>query len=373
MWILSRYIHQEIMQRFLWLTGLLFCIYLSSKFIDLLEAVSVGTIPSIFIFKMLWLKAFSVLPKLLPVTLFFAVILTYSRLVSDNELLIMRASGVGSLQHIWVLLSLLLPICLFMVGVSFFASPWSAALFGELKVQAQKDAQITAFTAGRFKTFKHDNKQWVFYVNSAADDQEVMQEVFMQSKDDHGFTVLTADSARFKQDKELYRYIHFYNGQIYNGSSDALDYTVTAFKEYAILLNADASLLNMTRQLKSTAIPSATLFASDTRQHRIELQWRISTVLFCLLMPCLAVLLCQLPIAKKRYLLIFVAILVCSVYGSLLGVAKSLVEQGVVPLYIGLWWVHLLCIMGMCMLYYFPQFQRRLKKYNVKRFLLLKP
>ena len=371
--ILSHYVHKEIMQRFLWLTLLLFCIYLSSKFIDILEAVSIGTIPSVFIFKMLWLKAFSVLPKLLLVTLFFAVVLTYARLVSDNELLVMRAAGIGCFQHIYVLFALLVPICLFMIGLSFFASPWSAALFAELKVQAQKDVQITGFTAGKFKVFKHDGKEWVFYANATADNQDLMQKIFMQSKDDQGFTVLTADGARFEQDQEGYRYINFYNGQIYNGSLDALDYTVTSFKEYAMLLNADIALLRMTRQLKSTAIPSAALFGSDVKRYNIELQWRISIVLSCILLPFLALLLCQLPIAKRRYVLIFLAILVFSVYGNLLSLAKSLAEQGTIPLYIGLWWVHALSIVSMCILYYFPQIQRCLKKANVKRFFVLKP
>lgn len=360
--ILSHYVHQEIMQRFLWLTGLLFCIYLSSKFIDILEAVSVGTIPSVFIFKLLWLKAFSVLPKLLPVTLFFAVILTYSRLVSDNELLIMRTAGINCLQHIRVLAALLLPIAFFMIWLAFFASPWAATLFGELKVQAQKEAKITGFTAGRFKTFKYDGKEWVFYANAVSDDQTVMGEVFMQSKGDQGVVVLTAESAKFKQDKALNRYIHFYYGQIHNGNSDGLDYTVTSFEEYAILLNTGVSLLNMTPQLKSAAIPSAVLFGSDLNKHKIELQWRISTVLSCVLLPFLAMLLCQLPIAKRRFLLIFVAVLVFSVYGNLLSLAKSLAEQGAVPLYAGLGFVHVLCIMSMCMLYYFPQIQSFLKK-----------
>lgn len=349
------------MQRFLWVAGLLFLIYSSEKFVDYLADAAAGKISSSLVFELLWLKLVSVLPKLLPVTIFLAVILTYSRLVSDNEMAVLSASGMSKLEQLKIVFLLVAPVCIFVAGISFFVAPWAEVRLQELKTQARQEADITGIAAGQFKEFSKGNR--VVYVESLSDDKTSMENVFLQVRQHGKLGVLTSDRATFELDEESgNRYIIFEDGRRYVGVPGGLDYKITEFKTYAILVEANEAALKAANRLES--IPTSILLFSDVPSHKAELQWRVSSIFACMLLSLLAVLLSQLPIGEKRYALIFISMLIYFIYSNLLGVSKSLLKHDEIPSIIGLWWVHVLLIIAMLALYFLPQIRRRLKRNN---------
>lgn len=349
------------MQRFLWVAGLLFLIYSSEKFVDYLADAAAGKISSSLVFELLWLKLVSVLPKLLPVTIFLAVILTYSRLVSDNEMAVLSASGMSKLEQLKIVFLLVTPVCIFVAGISFFVAPWAEVRLQELKTQARQEADITGIAAGQFKEFSKGNR--VVYVESLSDDKTSMENIFLQVRQHGKLGVLTSDRATFELDEESgNRYIIFEDGRRYVGVPGGLDYKITEFKTYAILVEANEAALKAANRLES--IPTSVLLFSDVPSHKAELQWRASSIFSCMLLSLLAVLLSQLPIGEKRYALIFISMLIYFIYSNLLGVSKSLLKHDEIPSIIGLWWVHVLLIIAMLVLYFLPQIRRRLKRNN---------
>lgn len=349
------------MQRFLWVAGLLFLIYSSEKFVDYLADAAAGKISSSLVFELLWLKLVSVLPKLLPVTIFLAVILTYSRLVSDNEMAVLSASGMSKLEQLKIVFLLVAPVCIFVAGISFFVAPWAEVRLQELKTQARQEADITGIAAGQFKEFSKGNR--VVYVESLSDDKTSMENIFLQVRQHGKLGVLTSDRATFELDEESgNRYIIFEDGRRYVGVPGGLDYKITEFKTYAILVEANEAALKAANRLES--IPTSILLFSDVPSHKAELQWRVSSIFSCMLLSLLAVLLSQLPIGEKRYALIFISMLIYFIYSNLLGVSKSLLKHDEIPSIIGLWWVHVLLIIAMLVLYFLPQIRRRLKRNN---------
>jgi len=349
------------LQRFLWVAGLLFLIYSSEKFVDYLADAAAGKISSSLVFELLWLKLVSVLPKLLPVTIFLAVILTYSRLVSDNEMSVLSASGMSKLEQLKIVFLLVAPVCIFVAGISFFVAPWAEVRLQELKTQARQEADITGIAAGQFKEFSKGNR--VVYVESLSDDKTSMENIFLQVRQHGKLGVLTSDRATFELDEESgNRYIIFEDGRRYVGVPGGLDYKITEFETYAILVEANEAALKAANRLES--IPTSVLLFSDVPSHKAELQWRASSIFSCMLLSLLAVLLSQLPIGEKRYALIFISMLIYFIYSNLLGVSKSLLKHDEIPSIIGLWWVHVLLIIAMLVLYFLPQIRRRLKRNN---------
>ena len=71
-----------------------------------------------------------------------------------------------------------------------------------------------------------------------------------------------------------------------------------------------------------------------------ELQWRISTPLSALVLMVLAVPLARLRPRQGRFGTIGIAILAYFLYSQLLAAARTWVENGVVPAFVGIWWVH---------------------------------
>ena len=359
--ILRRSIHLEILQRLFWLAGLLFLIYSSDRFVGYLADAAAGKISSSLVFEMLWLKLVSVLPRLLPVTIFLAVILTYSRLVSDNEMAIMFTTGMRKLEQLKIVSLLIVPVCIVVAGVAFLLAPWAEVSLQKLKTQARQDADITGIAAGQFKEFSKGDR--IVYVESLSGDKKAMENIFLQVRQHGRQGVLTSDRAVFELDEASgNRYIKFEDGRRYVGTPGALDYKITEYKTYAILLETDESVLDAGKRLSS--IPTSILLFSELAQHKAELQWRVSSVLSCMLLSLLAVLLSQLPIGEKRYVLIFISMLIYFIYSNLLGVSKSLLERDEIPSFIGLWWVHALLIITILILYYLPQIRRWLKQSN---------
>ena len=359
--ILRRSIHLEILQRLFWLAGLLFLIYASDRFVGYLADAAAGKISSSLVFEMLWLKLVSVLPRLLPVTIFLAVILTYSRLVSDNEMAIMFTTGMRKLEQLKIVFLLIVPVCIVVAGVAFLLAPWAEVSLQKLKTQARQDADITGIAAGQFKEFSKGDR--IVYVESLSGDKKVMENIFLQVRQHGRQGVLTSDRAVFELDEASgNRYIKFEDGRRYVGTPGALDYKITEYKTYAILLETDESVLDAGKRLSS--IPTSILLFSELARHKAELQWRVSSVLSCMLLSLLAVLLSQSPIGEKRYVLIFISMLIYFIYSNLLGVSKSLLERDEIPSFIGLWWVHALLIIIILILYYLPQLRRWLKQSN---------
>lgn len=357
--IIRRYIHLEILQRLLWVAGLLFLIYSSDKFVGYLADAAAGDISSSLVFELLWLKLVSVLPKLLPVTLFLAVILTYSRLISDNEMAILFTTGMSKLDQLKIVAWFVLPFCIFVAVISFYVAPWSEVRLSELKNQARQDADITGIAAGQFKEFSKGDR--IVYVESLSGDKATMQNIFIQIRQHGKLGVLTSDRGFIEVDKDSGQtYIKFEDGRRYVGTPGELDYRITEYKTYGILLEVNEDALDAGGRLES--IPTALLFYSDLAAHKAELQWRASSIFACLLLSLLAVLLSQMSIGEKRYALIFISMLIYFIYSNLLGVSKSLLKRDEISSVIGLWWVHALLIIALLILYYLPQIRRRLKQ-----------
>ncbi|MEE9574464.1 MAG: LptF/LptG family permease, partial [Gammaproteobacteria bacterium] len=248
--ILRRSIHLEILQRLFWLAGLLFLIYSSDRFVGYLADAAAGKISSSLVFEMLWLKLVSVLPRLLPVTIFLAVILTYSRLVSDNEMAIMFTTGMRKLEQLKIVSLLIVPVCFVVAGVAFLLAPWAEVSLQKLKTQARQDADITGIAAGQFKEFSKGDR--IVYVESLSGDKTAMENIFLQVRQHGRQGVLTSDRAVFELDEASgNRYIKFEDGRRYVGTPGALDYKITEYKTYAILLETGESVLNAGKRLES--------------------------------------------------------------------------------------------------------------------------
>ncbi len=352
--IIERYIHREILHRLIWIIGLLILIFASNKFVDYLADAAAGKIPSGFIFRMMWLKLLAAQTKLLPITLFLAVILTYSRLVRENELVILATAGIGKLTQLKIVSRFTFVFCIFVAVLVFYVSPWAESEIMQLKALAKKQSDITGIAAGKFKEFGKGNR--VVYVERLSDDKRAMENVFLQIRQQDKLGVLTSDRAMFETDEGSgNRFIVFENGRRYVGEPGALDYQITEYDKYGVLIET-GNIESVVAKL--AAVPTVVLMASNLPMHRAELQWRISAVLACFLLALLAVLLNQFSLGQKPYVLLFIAILVYLIYSNLLGISRTLLKRDDISPYLGLWWVHLILIFTILFLYYLPQIKQ---------------
>lgn len=356
--ILRRYIHREIAARLGWIIGLLLLIVTGHRFIRYLGEAAEGKLPAELIIRLALMKALATLPQLLPVAIFLAAVAALSRLARDRELTVVSAAGgmrrtqLAAALQFSLLCSVLVFIC------SFFIAPWAAEKTQQLKARTDAESLTTGLRAGRFNELGEDNQ--VLYMERAAANGNLMENVFLRADGRDTISVLNSSRARYlRQDVVGQNYILFENGRRYSSSPNGLDYRVTRYKTYAVLVKRGGAQGGRARL---EALPTATLLGSDQPEHAAELQWRLSFVLSSLLLPSLAVAMSRTAFGERTYLAICSAVLVYVIYSNLLSISKTLLKRAELPSLVGLWWVHLLLLSLIALAFQFPRRRRRARK-----------
>lgn len=352
--IIERYIHREILQRLVWITALLILILATNKFVEYLGDAASGKIPSDFVLKFLVLNILSKLTEVLPVVLFLSIILSFSRLNQDNELAVMAAAGIGKVTLLKIVLKFTLAFAVLVAFIAFYAAPWAKSRIDELKNEAWKISNITGIVSGKFKELSEGES--VVYVEKVSEDNDIMQEVFLQMQQKNGNSVLRSGTAKFEVDSESgNRFVLFENGTRYLGNAGKLDYRITDFEKYAVLVSKNE---NGEGVFSVDSMPTLLLLFSGLPRHIAEIQWRISSLIICILLAILAVLLNHYPFGQKPFTLVLFGILIYFIYNNLLGISKTLVERENISPFLGLWWIHALMILTIVIIYKYPGIRR---------------
>ncbi len=358
--IIQRYIYKELLQKLLWILGLLVLVFASSRFVGFLADAAEGHLPRDLFLLMLGYKILATLPKILPVSIFIATLLAYSRMATERELIILSAAGFSRLFQVFITAKFAIVFCLITAGVTLYVAPWAAQSMEHLKKRARQESDIAGIRAGQFKEFSKGDR--VVYVQRSAADNIAMEDVFLQVRQNEKLGLLTAESARFKiEQKSGDKYIVFSDGRRYVSSPNSLDYQITEYEKYTVLTES-ASVENIST--KTSTVATNMLIGSDNKSYQAELQWRLSLVIACLLLSVLAVLLIQFHASERRHQPFIIGIAIYLIYSNLLGIAQTLLKRDIVPAMIGLWWVHLLLMIVLALLYYMPKRQFKHKTHD---------
>jgi lipopolysaccharide export system permease protein len=351
--IIQHYIYRELLQKLLWILSLLILVIASNRFVGFLADAAEGSLPPDMVFLMLAYKMLATLPKILPISILVAMLLAFSRMDSDRELVILAAAGISKVFQIGIVVRFALVFCFIVAVITLFFAPWAEQGVHNLKERAKQESDISGIKAGQFKEFSQGDR--VVYVQKPSPDNLSMEEVFLQVRQDGKLGVLTSDSARFRLDKKSgNKYIVFSDGRRYVGTPGLLDYQITEYEHYAILTESGET---NAPGAKTAALSTAEIIGSDNKTYIAELQWRISLIFSCLLLSILAILLMQAHTSDRKYMPFLIGISIYLIYSNLLGIAKTLLNRDVIPGFIGLWWVHFLLGAILLALYYLPQYR----------------
>ena len=356
--IIQRYIYKELIQKLFWILSLLILVFASNKFVGFLADAAEGKLPADMVFLMLGFKMLATLPKILPVSILIAMLLAFSRMATDRELVILAASGISTKFQIKVVSQFAVVFCLFVAVITLYFAPWAERNVHALKERAKQESDISGIKAGQFKEFSQGDR--VVYVQNPSPEKGTMEEVFLQVRQEGKLGVLTSDSAHFKVDpKSGNKYAVFTDGRRYVGEPGLLDYQITEYETYAIQTES-ASASSAAGKISS--LPTTEIMFSDNKAHQAEFQWRLSLIFSCLLLSVLAILLMQSHANEKRYTPFVIGISIYLIYSNLLGIAQTLLKRDAIPAYIGLWWVHLILIGMLFLLFYMPHLRQILNK-----------
>lgn len=349
--LIDRYMLREFLISLTAVIGVLWLIYVATRFARYLAQAAVGNLPAEVIFNLLWLNSFGALSILLPIGTFLAVLLSLSRMSSDNELTVIAACGIDGnriLRNV-VVFSGAMAIITGVLALLIVPDVLSGRY--EIEQKAKIAANTTGLVAGSFK--ESQNGDWTFYSQQLSEDKTHMENIFIEIHRDEKPLIFRAERGRFDIESETGdKYLVLEDGYRYEGNAGDLDFRIAEYATHSMLIERGESV--QVRE-KHKSLPTAVLWERGKPQDLAEIQWRVSSAVMTIILSVIAISLAHTGPRQGRYAGFFPAVLVYVIYSNLLGVTRAWVEKGDLAPWIGAIWVHLLMIGIMLML------QNRLK------------
>lgn len=334
--ILDRYVLREILRNVAGVTPVLLIILVGTQFARVLGRAAAERLPRDVMFELMGLKTIEYLTVLVPLAVFFSIVLALGRLYRDSEMTVMAACGVGPKRLYRPVLLLAGITAAILAWLAFEVRPVVAYRSHIVKIEAQRDLRANLITANRFRSTPDGSL--VFYARSADDDGS-LRGVFIQRRrgDSIELAVATRGVQRPTADGSG-RELILYDGRRFVGAPGTIDLRIVDFEEHGIpvvLPRADISPDDPEMVLTTD------LLTTRAAEDWAELHWRLASPVSLLVLALLAVPIARSGSRDSRYDRLGYAILVYLIYSNLLGVAYSMVAKEAVAPWLGFWWVHI--------------------------------
>jgi lipopolysaccharide export system permease protein len=348
--IIARYLTREVVNALLAVTAVLLLVFICQQLVRYLNYAAIGKIPIRFLLELVSFEIPYLLALLLPLGLFLGMILALGRLFADNEMAIMQMSGFDRTRLMRLSLFIAAGVAFFVLLLMLWINPWVSELRQRVMTNNNATLQlIQTLIPGRFQVSPDGNH--VMYVDALSRDREKADRVFIAharhnpaQPDQPAWMLVVAEEGYQSADNEATgQFFVTTNGYRYEGTPGQRDYKIIQFKKYAVRILQPVTQIT---HLEVEALSTPQLLNNYMQlNHAAELQWRISIGISAVLLAILAVQLCSWQPKRSRFFILLPAVIIYIIYVNLLFMARHWVEQGSIPLWIGMWWVHVLLLL----------------------------
>jgi lipopolysaccharide export system permease protein len=327
--------------------AVLIAILVTQSLIRALGQAARGDVPPEAVFGLIAFGILTLMPVLLGIAVFVAVLLTLTRSYRDSEMTVWFTSGLSIAAWIRPVLQFALPVALICALLSLAVSPWSQAQSAEYQRLLASRDEVSNVTPGVFVESKSADR--VFFVDKLTERDDVVNNVFVQSTQNNRLGVMVAQRGFIETAENGDRFVVLLNGRRYEGTPGTLDYRTVDFERYALRIEPKEAKRQAPRTSATTTLD---LLAGGKPEQIAELHWRIGLPLAVLIMGLFAIPLSIVnPRSGRSWNLIF-AVLTYALYNNLLSIFQAWTAQGKLPGWVGLWPVHGTMVLILAFLFY---------------------
>lgn len=320
--------------------GVLLLIFFSTRFVRILGDVAAGALPGELVFTLLGLQSLKSLSLIIPIALYFAILLAFGRMYRDHEIVAMSSSGLGQgwltrcVMWIAPFIAAIVALC------AIYVSPWAARTASAIEHSAQQSSELSGIAAGQFRESRDGN--FILYAESVDEDRRTMRNVFVHSRGAKRQTVLFSESGyRYIDKVSGDEFMVMQDGYRYEGEAGHADYRIIRFGTHAVRVKTKTE---EDTHLSRKEMPIEQLWESTNPIYIAELQRRLILPLSTIALVLVAVPLSRSSPREGRYARLFSAVLIYIIYNNLLGAAQGWVASGKINPLLGMWWVPLLLV-----------------------------
>jgi lipopolysaccharide export system permease protein len=347
-----KYIAKEVFQIFGITSAILLLLVLSNQFARYLGLAASGKLLGFQLIHLIVLEIPQLLSLIFPMAIYLSILIAYSRLYADNEMIVLNASGFSQKQLFKMTLSFALVVAIPVLMFTAWLNPIVANDRDKLLAEISATSILKTLQPGRFQQTSGGNQ--IFYIEKISNDRRSLNNIFIaQRKENNSWTVMHANSGYYSLDpKTKDHFAVAQNGLRYEGVPGENNFTIFQFGEYGIRLNTPVSYVRNT-EIDSVSTPELFKKQNDVSKklnYNAELEWRLSLPLSVLVLSFLASSLSYVSPRGGRFSKLFPAILIYIIYANFLIAGQDWISNGQLPAWIGLWMMHLLMIvLGICL------------------------
>ena len=340
--ILSLYIIREISSLFLLGIVIFTLVLLMGRLITLTDLVVSHGVPLADVSRMIVYLIPSFLVFTIPMAFLLAVLLAFGRLSADNEVVVIKASGISLIQVMPPVVACALVAVLLALGASTIGVPWGNSAFKELSFKVLK-RNITATI--REKTFWDDIPGVVMYTDLYDEQSHTLKGIIIHDgrNSDRPMTIFARDGVVSSAPGSQALLLSLHNGSIHMAGTSGL-YRLVQFGEYSMTVGEKGSSSEISRNEPDMWLSELQRKVDDpgtSVKNRLkilaELHSRFTFPFASLVFAILAV---PLGIQNRRAGKsggFTVSIAIILTYYVLMSVARTLAERGAVPPAVALW------------------------------------
>ena len=350
--IIFRYLLKEVLLMMLAILTVLLIIMLVSQASAYLSRIAAGALSLGYFGYLMLLNIPFLLTFLLPFAFFFALLLAYSRLYAESEMVVLQSSGFSNLRLFGYASVPALLVLIISAYLILDVTPRIIAEKGKILTHSQ-DNILSTVVPGQFRAF--NNGKQILYVGQANHNKDKPSDLFLAQlaepakgqKNDNW----TVSFIRHAEQHEIngHSYLETNRSYQYRGVPGQADYEVSHYKNYALLLHSGSVSKPYERLDGAT---TAQLWKNRSQlEDNVELQWRFGLIFQIVILTLLAIPMSKVQPRQGRYAKFLPAIIVYLGYAILLFVGRNLMSRGLINPGIGLWWVQIIMLFGIAIYY----------------------
>ncbi len=326
---------------------ILFSILVTWTLISILGRAAGGKVASGDVVALIVFAVLNYLPTIVILTSFISVLMVVTRSYRDSEMVVWFASGQSLVRWIYPVLTFGLPLVLLTGALSLVATPWARMKSTEFVQRFEKREDLKKVSPGQFKESTSANR--VFFVEGATGGNNVVQNVFVNTIEKNGNTVVVAKEGVIESDGKGGQFLVLKNGRRYQGVPGQADFQSMEFERYSMRVTTRVPVLGA--NLPFDGMSTLALVASSSPYAMAELLWRVASPVMCVVLMLLAIPLGFVNPRAGSSASLILAMLVFITYFNLIKITEAAVKQGKASFGAAWWPLHLLVMLGVVALF----------------------
>jgi len=336
--IFSRALYRELASAAGATFTVLFTVCITWTLIAILGRAAGGRVASGDVVALIAFQSLNYLPTVLTLTSFISVLVVLTRTYRDSEMVVWFASGQSLVAWIRPVLVFGIPMVLLVGALSIFVTPWAKMKSTEFIQRFENREDLKRVAPGQFRESSSSDR--VFFVEGSANGSTVVQNVFVNTIQGTGNSVVVAKEGVIEPDGKGGQFLVLKNGRRYQGVPGQADYQSMEFERYSMRVATKVPVLGTDVPLDAQS--TAMLLAVKNQYTRSELLSRISSPIVCLVLVLLAIPLGFVNPRAGSSANLILALLIFFTYNNLVKMVEATVKKGKLDFALAWWPLHLL-------------------------------